>query len=103
MNATTDPRQRTRHQRQRKAPDVVFEVNLVDGTEAERLALQQAAVIRNVVQWCRRNGNSAPPDTSVTCLQHETGLHDQAAAVKPMVGTVPILWCSRRGHSPFAG
>lgn len=65
MNSTTDPRQWTRQQ-QRKAPDVVFEVNLVDGTEAERLALQQAAVIRDVVQWCRRNGNSAPLDTSVT-------------------------------------
>ncbi|ROP37230.1 hypothetical protein [Saccharothrix texasensis] len=66
MNSTTDPTQRTRRQQQRKALDVVFEVNLVDGTEAERLSVQQAAVIRNVVQWCRRNGNSAPTDTSVT-------------------------------------
>ncbi|WP_285612244.1 hypothetical protein [Actinokineospora globicatena] len=39
--------------------DVVFEINLVDGTEAERLAIQQAAVIRNIVRWCRPNGNSA--------------------------------------------
>lgn len=58
-------RQRTRRQ-QGEAPDVVFEITLVDGAEAERLGLQQAAVIRDVVQWCRRNGTSASPDTSVT-------------------------------------
>lgn len=66
MNTTPDPRQRPRRQQPRKALDVVFEVNLVDGVEAERLGLQQAAVIRDVGQWYRRNGNSAPPGTSVT-------------------------------------
>ncbi|WNV90272.1 hypothetical protein [Umezawaea sp. Da 62-37] len=46
--------------------DVVFEITLVDGAEAERLGLQPAAVIRDVVQWYRRNGTSTSPDTSVT-------------------------------------
>ncbi|MEU4246936.1 hypothetical protein AB0F15_05940 [Amycolatopsis sp. NPDC026612] len=39
--------------------DVVFEINLVDGAEAERHGLQQAAVIRDVVLWHHRNGISA--------------------------------------------
>jgi hypothetical protein len=66
MNTTPDFTQRTRRQQQRKATDVVFEINLVDGAEAERLGLQQAAVIRDVLLWCRRNGNSASPDANVT-------------------------------------
>jgi len=45
---------------------VVFEVDLVDGAEGERLGLQQAAVIRGVVLWHNRNGNSVPPDASAT-------------------------------------
>ncbi|GLW94037.1 hypothetical protein Aglo03_48530 [Actinokineospora globicatena] len=59
MSTTPDTSQRTRRQQQHEAVDVVFEINLVDGTEAERLAIQQAAVIRNIVRWCRPNGNSA--------------------------------------------
>jgi len=46
--------------------DVVFEINLVDGAEAERLGLRQAAVIRDVVQWYRRNDTRALPNASVT-------------------------------------
>ncbi|MEU7476457.1 hypothetical protein AB0A63_10785 [Lentzea sp. NPDC042327] len=66
MNTTPNSTQRTRRQQQRKATDVVFEINLVDGAEAERLALQQAAVIRDVVLWHHRNGSSTPPHASVT-------------------------------------
>lgn len=66
MNTTPDSRQRTSRQQQREAMDFVFEINLVDGAEAERLALQQAAVIRDVLLWRRRNGNSVSPDASVT-------------------------------------
>ncbi|MEV6712547.1 hypothetical protein AB0M48_10940 [Lentzea sp. NPDC051208] len=61
---TPDPRQRTRRQQQREAVDVVFEINLVDGAEAERLGLQQAAVIRDAVLWRHRNSCSAPPHAS---------------------------------------
>jgi hypothetical protein len=49
-----------------EAPDVVFEINLVDGAKAERLGLQQAAVIRDILRWYRRNGTSASPAASVT-------------------------------------
>jgi hypothetical protein len=66
MNTTPDSRQRTRRQQRRKSTDVVFEINLVDDAEAERLGLQQAAVIRDVVLWHRRNGSSAPPHASAT-------------------------------------
>lgn len=51
MNTTSDVRQRTRRQQQREAVDVVFENNLVDGAQAERLGVRQAAVIRDVVLW----------------------------------------------------
>jgi hypothetical protein len=51
--------QQTRRQ-QRKATDVAFEINLL-GTEAERLALQQAVVIRDVLQWHHRNSDHVPP------------------------------------------
>lgn len=66
MNTAADPGQRNRRRQQDKAVDGVFEVNLINGAEAERLGLQQAAVIRDVLRWCRRDSNSAPPDTSVT-------------------------------------
>ncbi|WP_175482982.1 hypothetical protein [Actinokineospora iranica] len=51
--------------------DVVFEIDLVDGGEAERLGWQQAVVIHDVLLWCRllwcrRNDNSASPGVSVT-------------------------------------
>ncbi|GAA3870382.1 hypothetical protein GCM10022243_39710 [Saccharothrix violaceirubra] len=49
-----------------KDTDVVFETNLVDGAEAERLGLHQAAVIRDVLLWHHRNGNSASPHTGAT-------------------------------------
>ena len=49
-----------------EAVDVVFEITLADGVEAERLGLQQAAVIRDVLQWYRRNVTSASPDASAT-------------------------------------
>lgn len=49
MNTTPDSRQRTRRQQQHEAVDVVFEINPVDGAEAERLGMQEAAVIRDVV------------------------------------------------------
>lgn len=38
-----------RRQQQHEAVDVVFEINPVDGAEAERLGMQEAAVIRDVV------------------------------------------------------
>ena len=38
----------------RKTTDVVFEIDLLDGAEAERLGPQQAAVIRDVVLWHHR-------------------------------------------------
>lgn len=66
MNTTPDSTQRTRRRQQRKTTGVVFEINLVNGVKAERLGLQQAAVIRDVVLWHHRNGNSAPPDASAT-------------------------------------
>ncbi|MDX8053532.1 hypothetical protein SK571_29525 [Lentzea sp. BCCO 10_0798] len=66
MNTTPDSTQRTRRQQQLEATDVVFEINLVDGAEAEHLGVQQAAVIRDVVLWYHRNGSSAPPHTSAT-------------------------------------
>lgn len=59
-------RQRPRRQQQHEAVEVVFEINLVDGAEAERIGLQQAAVIRDVVLWHHRNVSSAPPHTSAT-------------------------------------
>lgn len=65
MNTTSDSRQRTRRQQQREAVDVVCEINLVDVAEAERLGLQQAAAIRDVVLWYHRNG-SAPPHARAT-------------------------------------
>lgn len=65
MNTAPDSRQRTRRQQQHEAADVVFEVNLVDGAEAERLGMQQAAVIRDVVLWHHRN-SSAPPHANAT-------------------------------------
>ncbi|WP_170154851.1 hypothetical protein [Lentzea atacamensis] len=46
--------------------DVVFEINVVDGAEAERLGRQQVAVIRDVMLWHHRNGSSAPPQASAT-------------------------------------
>ena len=66
MNTIPDSSQRTQRQQQREAVDVVFEINLVDDAQAERLGMQQAAVIRDVVLWHRRNGGSAPPQASVT-------------------------------------
>ncbi|WP_424185839.1 hypothetical protein ACOBQX_28855 [Actinokineospora sp. G85] len=33
-----------------EAPDVAFKINLVDDAEAERLDLQQAAIIRDVLR-----------------------------------------------------
>jgi hypothetical protein len=66
MNTTSDSRQRTRRQQQRKAMDIAFEINLVDGAQAERLGLQLAAVIRDILLWHHRNGNSAPPHASAT-------------------------------------
>ena len=36
MNTTPDSKQRTRRQQQHEAADVIFEINLVDGAEAER-------------------------------------------------------------------
>ncbi|QQQ74896.1 hypothetical protein IOD16_27760 [Saccharothrix sp. 6-C] len=67
MNTTPDSWQRTRRQQRRKATDIIiFEINLVDGAEAERLGWQQAAVIRDVLLWCRRNDNSASPDANFT-------------------------------------
>lgn len=66
MNPAPDSTQRTRRQRQREATNVVFEINLVDGAEAERLGLQQAAVIRDVVLWHDRNVSSAPPHKTAT-------------------------------------
>ncbi|RAS60662.1 hypothetical protein C8D87_11180 [Lentzea atacamensis] len=65
MNTAPDSRQRARRQQQHEAVGAVFEINLVDGAEAERLGLQQAAVIRDVVLWHHRNG-SAPPHASAT-------------------------------------
>ena len=65
MNTTPDSRQRTRRQQERDVVDVVFEINLVDGAEAERLGPQQAAAIRDVVLWHHPNG-SAPPHASAT-------------------------------------
>lgn len=65
MNTTSDSRQRVRRQQQHEAVNVVFEINLVDGAEAERLGLQQATVIRDVVLWHHRN-SSASPHASAT-------------------------------------
>ncbi|XVV02643.1 hypothetical protein ACQPW3_35615 [Actinosynnema sp. CA-248983] len=44
--------------------DVVFEINLVDGAQAERIGMQQAAVIRDVVLWHHQKSSSTPPHTS---------------------------------------
>jgi hypothetical protein len=66
MNTTPNSTQRTRRQQHCANTDVVFEINLVDGAEAERLGLQQATVIRNVVLWHHRNGSGAPPHANAT-------------------------------------
>jgi hypothetical protein len=66
MNTTPGSGQRTRRQQQHEAVGVVVEINLVEGAEAERLGLQQAAVIRDVLLWHHRNGSSAPPYASAT-------------------------------------
>lgn len=34
-----------------EAPEMSFEIRSVEGTEAERLELEQARVIREVVEW----------------------------------------------------
>ncbi|WIY05605.1 hypothetical protein QRX60_17770 [Amycolatopsis mongoliensis] len=65
MTTTPNSTQRSRRQ-QHKATDVNFEINLVDGAEAERLGRQQAAVIRDVLLWHHQDRNSAPPDASIT-------------------------------------
>ncbi|MGI6872413.1 hypothetical protein [Amycolatopsis sp. 3B14] len=54
MNTAPDPTQRTRRRQPGEAVEVVCGIDLVDGSEAERLGLQQAAVIRDVLLWCRQ-------------------------------------------------
>ncbi|MET8757601.1 hypothetical protein [Lentzea sp. NPDC004782] len=66
MNTAPDSGQRIRRQQHHEAVDVVFEINLVDGAEAERIGLLQAAVIRDLVLLHHRNVGSAPPHTSAT-------------------------------------
>lgn len=45
------------------APEVVFDVQLLDGPEGEALAHQQARVLREVTEWLARNssGNGQAP------------------------------------------
>jgi hypothetical protein len=42
-----------------EAPDVVFEVRLLDGPEGEALAPQQARVLREVTEWLARNSSDS--------------------------------------------
>jgi hypothetical protein len=42
-----------------EAPAMIFEIRIIDGTEAERLGLEQARVLWEVTQWVvqRRSEN----------------------------------------------
>jgi hypothetical protein len=65
MSTTFNSTQRTRRQLERTTPNIVFEINLVDDAEAERLSLQQAA-IRDVMLWHQQDRNSASSDSNIT-------------------------------------
>lgn len=98
MNTMPDSTQRTRRQQRCRATDVVFEINLADGAEAERLGLQQAAVIRDLLLWRRKRQQRVIGHERHLTDTRRNGLHHQASALKPLLSPVPILWCSRRGH-----
>lgn len=63
MNTTATPASGPAASSKGKAVDVVVEINLVDGVEAERLCPQQ--VIRNVCSGSDETA-TASPDASVT-------------------------------------
>ena len=45
-------------------PDVVFDVQIIDGPEGQRLAEQQTRVMREVIEWLARNKSKPGHDNA---------------------------------------
>ncbi|WP_133907688.1 hypothetical protein [Actinophytocola oryzae] len=57
-------RKRTAEQFEPEAPEVVFDVQLLDGPEGEALAQQQARVLREVTEWLAQNSSASGRTTN---------------------------------------
>jgi hypothetical protein len=52
-------RTKTDQQFEHDAPDVVFDIQLLDGPDGQALALQQARVLREVTEWLAQNSSAS--------------------------------------------
>lgn len=57
-------RTRTAQQFEPEAPEVVFDIQLLDGPDGEALAHQQARVLREVIEWLAQNSSASGRTTN---------------------------------------